>query len=82
LASFAHRLISLIGLISALPGSSASSACQLIGLIGFVITSKTISWLLKQAAALGVVTLQSSSTKIVEVAFYYFASSLLHVCLL
>jgi hypothetical protein len=58
----------------------ASSTRQLIG--GFVIAAKTISRRLKQAAALGVATLQSSATEIVDVAFYYFASSSLHVCLL
>jgi hypothetical protein len=51
----------------------------LVGLIGFLIAAKTISRRLKQAAALGVATLQSSATKIVNVAFYYFASSSLHV---
>jgi hypothetical protein len=56
-----------------------SSARQLIGLIGFVIAAKTISRRLKQAVALGVATLQSSATQIVDVAFYYFASSSLHV---
>jgi hypothetical protein len=61
---------------------SASSACQLIGLIGFVIAAKAISRRLKQAAALRVATLQSRATKIVDVAFYYFVSSSLHVCLL
>jgi hypothetical protein len=66
---------SLIGLV----GLSALSACQLIGLIGFVIAAKTISRRLKQAGALGVATLQSSATEIVNVAFYYFASSSLHV---
>jgi hypothetical protein len=86
------RLISLIGLIglmgvgdlciTSLVGSSALSARQLIGLIGFLIAAKTISRRLNQAAALGVATLQSSATKIVDVAFYYFASSLLHVYLL
>jgi hypothetical protein len=82
-------LIGLIGLISlgnlgitSLVGSSALSARQFIGLIGFVIAAKTISWRLKQAAALRVATLQSSATEIVDVAFYYFASSSLHVCLL
>jgi hypothetical protein len=89
LASFAHRLISLIGLIviglgdlciTSLVGLLASSTRQLIG--GFVIAAKTISRRLKQAAALGVATLQSSATEIVDVAFYYFASSSLHVCLL
>ena len=79
-------LIGLIGLISlgnlsitSLVCSSASSARQFIGLIGFLITAKTISRRLKQAAALRVATLQSSATKIVDVAFYYFASSSLHV---
>jgi hypothetical protein len=74
-----NQLIGLIGLISlglvdlcitSLVDSSASSARQLIGLIGFVIAAKTISRRLKQAAALRVGTLQSSATKIVNVAFY------------
>jgi len=77
-------IISLIGAsiglcITSLVGSSASSAHQLIGLISFVIAAKTISRWLKQAAALGVATLQSSATKIIDVAIYYFASSSLHV---
>jgi len=75
--------IGLIGLgdlsITNLVGLSASSACRLIGHIGFVKAAKTISRQLKQAAALGVATLQSSATKIIDMAFYYFASSLLHV---
>jgi hypothetical protein len=75
--------IGLIGLgdlsITSLVGSSASSARRLIGLISFVIAAKTISRRLKQAAALGVATLRSSATEIIDVAFYYFASSSLHV---
>jgi hypothetical protein len=75
-ASSACRLTSLVS-------PSASSARQLIGLIGFVIAAKAISRRLKQAAALGVATLQLRATEIVDVAFYYFApSSSLHVCLL
>jgi hypothetical protein len=73
-ASSACRLTSLVG--------SLASARQLISLIGFVIAAKVISRRLKQAAALGVATLQSRATEIVDVAFYYFASSSLHVCLL
>jgi len=38
-----------------------------------------ISRRLKQASALGVAKLQSRATKIVNVAFYYFASSSLHM---
>jgi len=75
-ASSACRLTSLVS-------PSASSARQLISLIGFVIAAKAISRRLKQAAALGVATLQLRATEIVDVAFYYFApSSSLHVCLL
>jgi hypothetical protein len=55
---------------------------SVISLISFVIAAKTISPRLKQAAALVVATLQSSATEIGDVAFYYFASSSLHVCLL
>ena len=75
-------LIGLVGLISlgdlsitSLFGSSASSACQLIGLISFVIVAKTLSRWLKQAASLGGAMLRSSATKIIDVAFYYFAFS-------
>jgi hypothetical protein len=74
-ASSARRLTSLVG-------SAASFACQLIGLIGFVIAAKTMSRRLKQAAALEVATLQSRATENVDVAFYYFGCSLLHLCLL
>jgi len=62
-----------------LVGSSALSPHQLIGLISFVIAAKTISGRLKQAAALGVATLQSSASKIVNVAKAYYAASSLHV---
>ena len=73
--------LSLVGIIS-LVGSSASSACRIIGIV-----SRAILWAhrwphnlvaaiaaAREPAALGVATLRSSATKIVEVAFYYFAS--------
>jgi hypothetical protein len=47
-----------------------------------LVNSKAISRQLKQAAALRVAMLQSRAIEIVDVAFYYFASSSLHVCLL
>jgi hypothetical protein len=55
------------------------SAHRLIGLVGFVIAAKTISWRLKQAAALGVATLQSSATEIANAASPYLIASSFHV---
>ena len=43
-----------------------------------VIKATKISWQLKQAAALGVATLQSSATK-TAASTYYFTASLLHM---
>jgi hypothetical protein len=60
---------------------SASSAHQLIGLISFVIAAKTISRRLKQAAALGVATLQSSANE-TAASTYYFTVSSFHVHLI
>ena len=75
--------IGLIGLgnlgITSLVGSLALSTRRLIGLIGFVIAAK-ISRRLKQAAALGVATVQLSATKIANAAStYYLIASLFHV---
>jgi len=77
--------IGLIGIISlgnlgitSLVGLPASSARQFIGLIGFVNEATKITWRLKQAAALGVATLQSSATKTAALT-YYFTASLLHM---
>jgi len=51
-----------------------------MSLIGFVIAAKTISRRLKQAAALGVATFQSSATEIVNAASpYYLIASSFHV---
>jgi hypothetical protein len=85
------RLIGLISLgklgITSLVGVSASSACRLIGLIGFTIRSLAM---IAAAAILSVAvasqaaeaTILTSATEIADVAFYYCASSSLHVCLL
>jgi hypothetical protein len=87
-------LIGLIGLISlgklgitSLIGSLALSARRLIGLLSFTIRSlATIAAaailsvaVASQAAEASILT---RATKIANVAFYYFASSSLHVCLL
>ncbi len=84
-------LIGLISLgelsITSLVGSSASSVRRLIGLVGFTICSLAT---IAAAAILSVAvasqaaeaTILTSTTKIADVAFYYFASSSLHVCLL
>jgi hypothetical protein len=90
-------LISLIGLISlglvgiiSLVGSSASSACRIIGLVSRAILSAhcwphnlvaAIIAAARKQAAHGVATMLTSATKIVNASFYYFASSSLHVCL-
>jgi hypothetical protein len=88
LVSFAIGLISLGKLgITSLVGLLALSARWLNGLVGFTICSlPTIA----AAAILSVAvasqaaeaTILTSATEIADVAFYYFASSLLHVCLL
>jgi hypothetical protein len=87
-------LIGLVGLISlgklgitSLVGSSASSARRLISLVGFTIRSlATIaaSVILSVAVAsqTAEATILTSATEMDNVAFYYFASSSLHVCLL
>jgi len=86
-------LIGLIGLVSlgklgitSLVGLLASSACRLISLTSFTIRSLAT---IAAAAILSVVvasqaaeaTILTSATKIANMAFYYFASSSLHVCL-
>jgi len=86
--------ICLIGLfslgnigITSLIGLLALSACWLIGLIGFTIYSLAT---IAAAAILSVVVatqaaeamILTSATGIADVAFYYFASSSLHMCLL
>jgi hypothetical protein len=84
-------LIGLISLgklgITSLVGLSAPSVRWLIGLVGFTIRSLAT---IAAAAILSVAvaseaaeaTILTSTTKISNVAFYYFASSSLHVCLL
>jgi len=85
-----------IGFVSVIDFSlivSSASVASLVTLVGLlthrpfrerlltaVIEATKISWRLKQAATLGGATLQSSATKLVDIAFYYFASSLLHIC--
>jgi hypothetical protein len=74
-------LVSLIGLgdlsITSLFGSSASLACYLISL--FILVGLSIHWPFKQAAH-GVSIMQSSATKIINAAIYYYcAVSLIHV---
>jgi hypothetical protein len=67
----------------------ASSTCRLIGLAGFTIRSLT-TIAIAAAAILSVVvasqaaeaTILTSATEIADVAFYYFASLSLHMCLL
>jgi hypothetical protein len=87
-----------IGFVSVIDFSlivSSASVASLVTLVGLlthrpfrerlltaVIEATKISWRLKQAATLGGATLQSSATKLVDIAFYYFASSLLHICFL
>jgi len=68
--------------ITSLLSSSASSAHRLISLVGFVIAAKTkITRRPKQAAALGVATVRSSTTEIANAAsiYYFFTASSLHV---
>jgi hypothetical protein len=88
LASFVRLLISLIGVIAlGLIASSASVASlarwliSFISLVTAVNEATKITWRLKQAAALGVATLQSSATK-TAASTYYFTVSLLHMHLL
>jgi hypothetical protein len=86
-------IIGLIGLIclgnlgiTSLVGSSASSTCRLIGLVGFRICSlariaavvKTTLWL-KHTASHRVAALQISASKIVIAATVFYAASSLHV---
>jgi hypothetical protein len=85
-------LIGLIGLISlgnfgitSLLSSSASSARRLIGLVGFTICS--LATITAAANILSVVvasqaaeaTILTNASEFADVAFYYFASSLLHM---
>jgi hypothetical protein len=76
MASLACRLISIVSLV-------VSSTHRLFHerLTAAVIEASKISWQLKQAAALGVATLQSSATKTAALT-YYFTASLFHVHLL
>ena len=69
--SLARRLISFVSLIGSL---THRLFCEC--LIAAVIEATKFTWQLKQAAALGVVTLQSSATKTAASTYYFTASSL------
>jgi hypothetical protein len=73
-ASLACRLISFVSLVGSLTHRLFCEQC----LAAAVFEATQISWQLKQAAALRVATLQSSTTE-TAASTYYFTASLLHM---